>query len=113
MNIWASKKDISIKHLLLLLDEGFKPGAYQIIDNDADDACSVRLSNTTITPTVLYIFTFGQREGHYGVHIEYPDIQETNYYDTVEIYENINFDHLVEVIRMKLEVDPGLFQAAT
>jgi len=113
MNIWASKKDISIKHLLLLLHEVFKPGAYQIIDIDSDDACSVRLSNSAITPTVLYVYTFGQREGRYGVHIEYPNIQETNYYDTVEIYENINFDHLVEVIKMKLEVDPGLFQAAT
>lgn len=113
MNIWALKKDIAIKHLLLLLQDVFKPGAYEIIDTDADDARSVRLCNNAITPTVIYIYTFGQRQDHYGVHIEYPNIQETSYYDTLDVYENISFDRLVELIKMKLDVDPGLIQPAT
>jgi|GEM_PF-236675 len=113
MNIWASKKDISIKHLLLLLNEVFKPGAYEIIDNDSDDSSSVRLCNTVITPIVLYLFTFGQKEGSYGVHIGYPNLQETSYYDTVEVYETIQFHRLVDIIKIKLEVDESFLQVAT
>ena len=109
MNIWALNKDTNIKHLLLTLNEVFKPGAYSIIDSPDDDRCAVRLTNQACTDTVLYIFTYGQAESHYGVHIEYPNLQETNYYDTLESRENISFKQLVDIIGMKLEITQDMF----
>lgn len=104
MNIWALEKDTSIKHLLLLLAQQFQDGCYEIIDNPSDDKQAIRLANSPVTSVQLYIFTYGQEEDSYGVHIEYPNLQETNYSDTLEIHENISFDHLVNIITTNLEV---------
>jgi hypothetical protein len=50
------------------------------------------------------VFTYGQKEDCYGVHIEYPNLAETNYSDTLEILENITFDQLVSVMSVNLEI---------
>ena len=104
MNIWALEKDTSIKHLLLLLAQQFQEGCYEIIDNPSDDKRAIRLANPPATSVQLYIFTYGQEEDSYGVHIEYPNLEETNYSDTLEIHENISFEHLVSIITTNLEI---------
>ena len=104
MNIWAANKDIRIKHLLLMLNEIFKPGSLEIILREEDDLRAVRLKNPRIPDTQIYIFTYGQEEELYGVHLEFPNLVETRYNDTLEIYENISFDALVNILRTNLEV---------
>jgi hypothetical protein len=104
VNIWASKKDISIKHLLLMLAEQFHPGSYEIVESELDDERAIRLANPVATGAQLYVFTYGQEEGCFGVHIEYPDLQETNYSDTIEIHENISFYSLVNIMTINLEI---------
>ncbi|WP_455222608.1 hypothetical protein [Kaarinaea lacus] len=104
MNIWALKKDTSIKHLLLMLSQEFGTGSFEIIDNPSDDNRAIRLTNLLATGAQLYVFTYGQEQGCYGVHIEYPNLNETNYSDTLEILENISFDSLVSIITTNLEI---------
>jgi hypothetical protein len=104
MNIWAADKDISIKHLLLLLSDLFQPDSFEIIVNEDDDAKAVRLKNPKVRETQIYIYTYGQEEGRYGVHIEFPNLQETNYSDTIEIFENVSFDSLVNMLVTNLEI---------
>ncbi|WP_455366904.1 hypothetical protein, partial [Kaarinaea lacus] len=60
--------------------------------------------NTPATSVQLYVFTYGQEVDHYGVHVEYPNLEETNYSDTIETHENISFHHLVSIITTNLEV---------
>lgn len=112
MNIWALKKDPSIKHLLLLLNDTFRSGAYQVVNNPIDDQRAVRLCNPTISDTVLYIYTYGQQDDHYGLHIEYPNIQEANYYDTLESLENVTFEQLISIMLMKLDILPEMLNSA-
>ena len=104
MNIWALEKDTSIKHLLLLLAQQFQDGCYEIIDNPSDDKRAIRLANSTAASVQLYIFTYGQEEDSYGVHIEYPNLEETNYSDTLEIHENVSFNRLLSIITTNLEI---------
>ena len=104
MNIWTLEKDTSVKHLLLLLAQQFQDGCYDIIDNPSDDKRAIRLTNPRATNAQLYIFTYGQQEERYGVHIEYPDLKETNYRDTIDIHDNISFDQLVSIITTNLEI---------
>lgn len=104
MNIWALDKDIDIKHLLLMLEEQFEDGGYTIVNNPGDGQQAVRLMSPTAGDVQLYVFTYGQQKDHYGVHIEYPDLQETNYRDTVETHDNISFDALVSLMVTNLEL---------
>ena len=107
MNIWALNKDTNIKHLLLLLTELFQQTCFEIIDNPKDDKQSIRLGNSKVSDTQLYIYTYGQNVGCYGVHIKFPDLQETNYKDTLEIYENISFNTLINIIVTNLDIVPN------
>ncbi|MGD8570511.1 MAG: hypothetical protein PVJ39_20655 [Gammaproteobacteria bacterium] len=104
MNIWAANKDISIKHLLLMLAERFQEGSYEIVDSPLDDERAVRLANPATPNIQLYVFTYGQEDERYGIHIEYPNLQETNYSDTVETYDNVSFDALVNIMITNLEL---------
>ena len=108
MNIWALKKNTLIKHLLLMLDEVFRPGAYDIIDRPDEDLRAIRLGHAAVTDTELYIFTYGQADGRYGIHIEYPDNPDTDLHDIMEIRENTSFPELVSLIIIKLEIPPEL-----
>lgn len=104
MNIWAADKDISIKHLLLLLNDIFQPDSFEIVVSEDDDARAVRLKNPQSPNTQLYIFTYGQEQERYGLHIEFPNLEETNYSDTLEIYENVTFESLVRIIATNLNL---------
>jgi len=106
MNIWATNKDITIKHCLLMLNEVFQPGSVEFIVSKDDDDKAVRLKNPLIPDTQIYIFTYGQEEGLYGVHIEFPNLQETSYSDTMEIYENVTFESLVDILAVNLDIIP-------
>lgn len=106
VNIWALKKDVSVKHLLLMLTEHVGEGGFEIIARADDDVRAVRLTNPASPETQLYIYTYGQMDERYGVHVEYPDRQDVNYRDTVEIYEDLTFDDLVNIMTINLEISP-------
>lgn len=101
MNIWALDKDLSIKHLLLLLEEVLSGYSYQIINSDNIDKRAIRLSIPDDSTTTVYIFTYGQEPDKYGVHLEYTE--EPNQYlnNTVEVYDNMSFDHLVQLLKVQ------------
>ena len=87
-----------------MLAEQFQPESYQIVESQMDDDRAIHLANPPATTAQLYVFTYGQEEGCYGVHIEYPDLQETNYNDTIEIHENISFSSLVSIMITNLDI---------
>ena len=87
-----------------MLAEQFQPESYQIVESLMDDDRAIRLANPPATTAQLYVFTYGQEEGCYGVHIEYPDLQETNYNDTLEIRENVSFSSLVSIMITNLDI---------
>ena len=69
-----------------------------------DDQRAIRLSNPGVTETQIYVYTYGQEDERYGVHIEYPNHNETNLYDTIESYDGITLSELATILEMKLEI---------
>ena len=105
LNIWACNKDISIKHLLLLLREEFSESAYHILDTNETDARSVRLGNPDDSGYSIYIYTYGQEQDHYGVHLEYRNSEYINTVDniakdTVEIFDGLSYNNLLDLLQV-------------
>jgi hypothetical protein len=108
LNIWALDKDISIKHLLLLLLQERIDVSCYIHDEHDMDSRAVRLSNPEEPGYSVYIYTYGQDHEKYGVHLEYANIDDSTVKDTVEEFDNISFDRLVELLKVQFnEIGSG------
>lgn len=101
VNIWAYEKDISIKYLLLLLRDEFSEIPYQIQAEQNTDERAVRLGNPNDTEQSLYIYTYGQEKDRYGVHLEYANQQNRSISDIVEVFDNLTYEQLVDVIKVQ------------
>lgn len=102
MNIWALEKDISIKHLLLMLEQEFGKKSMILMDVDALHPKSIRLGAPD-THATAYIYTYGQAENRYGLHLEYPYNEEANISELEEMYDDVDFDNLLEMLKVHLQ----------
>jgi len=104
MNIWALEKDIRIKHLLLLLGECLGANSFSISANPVLNDKAVRIYKTGVPDMSAYLYTYGQPEDRYGVHLEYPEFSGMDTGMNFEMKEDIDFDHLVEVLQVHLDI---------
>ena len=103
-NIWALDKDISIKHLMLMLMEYFGDDAFDINTDRQDHPQSICLYKPDSREVQAYLYTYGQDEEHYGVHLEFPAIANNQRFDNTEIYENTSLDNLVEILAVHFDI---------
>lgn len=71
-NIWALDKHQSIRHLLLLLRAQLGEGAFVLDTDTTCDRRAVFLHHPQDPALRAYLYTLGQEDGRYGVHLEYP-----------------------------------------
>ena len=102
-NIWAMEKDQSIKHLLLLLTELLGKDAFVIDNRIVTDDRAVYLCQANETDMRAYLYTLGQDEGHYGVHLEYPDCSEAN--PIYDAFENLTLRVLVDLLAIHFDIN--------
>lgn len=107
MNIWALKKDITIKHLLLLLSDELGPATFVIADPEGVDERAVRLCHADDDGIAAYVYTYGQAAEHYGVHLEYPLLPDNAMNNLVEEYDDIGFDRLAAMLAAHFAVGPA------
>lgn len=107
MNIWALDKDVTIKHLLLLLMEYFSDKDFKIEDSGELPATAVRLRSRDNPTLSAYLFTHGQPEDRYGLHLEYPVFAESNVGDSVEMLEYLELDRLMEFLALHFGILSG------
>jgi AAA+ ATPase superfamily predicted ATPase len=98
VNIWAIEKDNSIKLLLLLLTDALSSDDFQISDNKQLDSRSVRIFNKDDELMSAYVYTYGQMENRYGLHLEFPFHDELDISSSMDIYEALSFKSLVELL---------------
>lgn len=102
INLWALDKDSTIKHLLLLLRQDMGPDSFEVLDVNQLNYQSIRLG-AKHTPATVYLYTYGQRKERYGLHLEYPRFEESNVSELEEIYEDLNYDKLLEILNLHLQ----------
>jgi hypothetical protein len=102
MNIWALDKDLSIKHLLLLLSECLGAKSFCISADAELDTMAIRIYKPGEVDMSAYLYTYGQDAERYGVHLEYPPLIETAASKTIEMQEDLDLEQLVAVLQVHL-----------
>jgi hypothetical protein len=101
-NLWGLKKDISIKHLLLLLQQDMGKDGFILLSADKLDAYAIRLG-AAHTEATAYLYTYGQRADRYGLDLEYPVNAERNISESEQGYEDLRYDWLLEILKQHLQ----------
>ena len=104
VNIWTLNRDVAIKALLLKLEGSLGQGSFEIDTETRVSFQSIFISHPTLSKVRAYLYTYGQAEGCYGVHLEYPtETENTHLYD---IYDNVRFARLVDMLAAHLSWSP-------
>lgn len=104
INPWSLVKDRGIKRLLIQLQARLGPGTFALSPRRADVAEAVTLESPVEPGLAAFIFTYGQAEGRYGVHLAYPFPDPT----VPESVEDLTAARLVELLALHFEVPPAL-----
>ncbi len=102
-NAWSLDKDRSIKCLLITLNQRLGEQAYAISERQQDDFRAIHLHKADDEATVAYVFTYGQEEERYGLHLEYPTLPEQPVPLLPEIYENLDIERVIEALAIHFE----------
>ena len=103
MNIWSINKDISIKVLLLQLNQEKILDKLLVIENDNLDFRATRISDKSLEGLHAYIYTYGQSENHFGMQLEYPQIKEQPIQQP-ETYEELTIQKTMDLIRTHFDI---------
>ncbi len=102
MNIWGLERDQSIRHLLLLLVAQLGEEAFDIEVQTPTDHRAVFICDRQQSALRAYLYTVGQEEGHYGVHLEYPPASAGG--GLFEAQENVTLSGLVEMLAAHFDI---------
>ena len=105
INIWRLDKDPVIKTMLLMLAQKTGPNGFFIIEPEKLDNRAVRIASGC-SPEQLsaYIYTYAQREQHFGLDLEFPYLIETRADDQTIRLNDLSTDQALEKIIEHLEI---------
>lgn len=101
MNVWALNKDNAIRRLLHRLLERFGADAFAMSGRWEKDECAVGIFQPGEESMLAYIFTYGQEAGRYGLHLEYPGVNDLS---TATMMENIDLEQLIELLKAHFNI---------
>jgi hypothetical protein len=71
MNVWSIDKDPLLKVLLIALAHRYGENAI-LLNNAEQHKQAIEIFTADQPKLRAYIYTFGQRAGHYGIDLKYP-----------------------------------------
>ena len=102
MNIWAIDKDLSIKHILLLLNNHLGEGSFLLDEKSSVDNKAIYLNHPGDPGYRAYLFTNGQQAERYGLHLEYPDSVVNG--NLIDAYENLKLIPLLNILAVHFDI---------
>ncbi|MBA55928.1 MAG: hypothetical protein CMK89_15850 [Pseudomonadales bacterium] len=102
MNIWAIDKDVSIKHVLLLLNNHLGEGSFKLDATSNVHAKAVYLEHPDDPGCRAYLFTTGQEADRYGLHLEYPESTVNS--NLIDAYENLKLVPLLNILAVHFDI---------
>lgn len=104
MNIWSIQKHKNIKLLLLKMQKHLDHKNICIEDEDNHDHFSIALVKPDQPDVRAYVYTFGQLRDLYGIHLEYPWFSENQFNDSIQVYENLSQNQIINTLITHFEV---------
>jgi hypothetical protein len=104
-NIWTLDKDLSIRAILIMLQQVVGPEGFMLLDEDKLNEKAVRIiSSATRDELSAYVYSYAQREGRYGLDLEFPFLIETRADDQTIRLNDLTAEEVVEKIITHLEI---------
>ncbi|MGR9044261.1 MAG: hypothetical protein ACU83N_03130 [Gammaproteobacteria bacterium] len=104
-NIWSLDKDPSIKAILIMLQHEVGPNGFVLLDASLLDEKAVRIIfPPTQKELSVYIYSYAQREGRYGLDLEFPYLIETRADDQTVRLNDLTAEELLEKVIDHLEI---------
>ncbi len=97
MNIWTLRKSPRIKRALLALSEQIS--GFEVSDTETTNDEAVRLTASDGSGFSVYLFVYGQQEGRYGIHLEYPQPPGEIAAPAVEEQEELDLRQLTDLLQ--------------
>ncbi len=104
MNPWALNKHESVKLMVLLLQQRLGDHALDLSPHQGLGTQAIRLASATEPSLTAYLFSYGQADGRYGVHLEYPQTDGPDIGSSQDVYENLSVDVLADMLRVHFGV---------
>ncbi len=103
-NVWALRRDKSIRRLLLILREQFGQQAFEI-EHDVDTSqFAVFVRHPQERELRAYLFTYGQEPNRYGIHLEYV---QANLVDSLyDVFEGLTSRQLADILSSHFNLLP-------
>lgn len=104
MNVWSLDKHKSLRLLLLKLDKqlGFKKISFA--RDEDDDYQTVMLVKPDQPDVRAYIYTYGQPDKYYGIHLEFPWFIENEFNDSILVFESLTLKQVINSIATHFDV---------
>jgi len=104
MNIWSLFKHRSIKLMLFKAQQQLSLTNISIEDEDNIDFFSIALIKRNQPEVRAYVYTYGQAQEMYGIHLEYPWFIENEFNDVIQVYEDLTLNQIVNTLATHFEV---------
>lgn len=104
MNIWSLPKHNNIKLLLFKVYKCLGMENICIETLEPDDYMSIGFIKPSQAEIKAYVYTYGQIKDHYGIHLEYPWFIESEYNDTIMVYEDLSLEQIINTLATHFEV---------
>ena len=104
MNVWTLDKDLALKALLVRLTNHFSEDVMLVIDPTPEDSSSIGLAKPDEPEIWAYVYTYGQTDEHYGIHLQFPKLPDNEVDGVIDAQENVSFEQLIELLAMHLDI---------
>ena len=102
-NLWALAKERALRLALLQLREHLGHAAFGISRRRCEHPGAVVLCKPDQPDVIAYLYTFGQTEGRFGLHLEYPQIPG-HAPAAADIHEELTLARVAGLLRIHLDV---------
>jgi hypothetical protein len=102
--LWGLEKDRSIKHLLLLLSDRLGEYGFAVSPTPDLNYQAISLCHPLEQHLAAYIYTYGQSDSRFAVHLEFPEGRSLSGSVRGDVYENLTLKLALDILHQHFDL---------